>query len=95
MDARLALKQWRPFPELKNGEILQIMDELRIPISESDLIKPTPNVMQRVFELFLELFMGIPPTCPGSQPNFEVVDILEHPELHLEAINLMSFYKNM
>ena len=96
MDARInPTKQWRPFPELKNSEIVQILEELRIPLTENDILKPNPQTIQRVYELFLELFMGISTTALGSQPNFEVVDLLEHPEIHLDAIAIMSFYKNM
>lgn len=96
MESRLnQSRQWRPFPELRNSEIIQILDELRIPITESDIMKPNPQTIQRIYELFLELFLGIPPSTAISQPTFQIVDLLENPEIHMDAISLMSFYKNM
>lgn len=89
---------WRPFPELKNTEILQIMEELRIPFSESDLLKPVPNQIQRVYELFVELYMGsqaLQACQQSSQPTFSVIDMLEYPEIHLDAIQLMSFHRTV
>ena len=46
------------FPELKGNEILQCMADLRIPLSDQDLQKPSPQTVQRVYEAFVEIFMG-------------------------------------
>lgn len=47
------------FPELKNNEILQCMEDLKIPISEADLLKPSAFVVQRIFHLLTEIFVNV------------------------------------
>lgn len=82
------------FPELKSAEILQCMEDLRIPLGEAELAKPTCQIVQRVFEAFAEIFMGVPrDQISGSQPAFRIVESLEHPDLHIDSINLISFYR--
>lgn len=81
------------FPELKNGEILQCMEDLRIPLSESELTKPSLQVVQRIFESFADIFMGIGKEQFGQQPAFQVVETLEYPDLHLDSISLVAFYR--
>jgi kinetochore protein Nuf2 len=96
--ATVGKQHWRPFPELKGMEILQIMEELRIPLTEADLTKPVPGQIQRVYEAFVELYMGSHAlqTCQAStQPSFAAIDVLEYPEIHLDAIQLMTFYRTV
>ena len=81
------------FPELKNAEILQCMEDLRISLQESDLNKPTIAVAQRIFEAFVEIFMGVGRDQMGQQPAFSLVETLEHPDLHVESISLIAFYR--
>jgi Nuf2 family len=92
-------KQWRPFPELKNAEIVQIMEELKIPLTEADIIKPHPPHIQRIYEIFLELFMGSQAAAEAQrsvrQPNFAVLELLEFPDIHLDAIALISFHQRV
>lgn len=92
-------KHWRPFPELKNVEILQILEELRIPLSEADLLKPSPCQIQHVYELFVELYMGSRALSAwqqsSSQSRFSAIDTLEHPEIYLDAVQLMTFYRTV
>lgn len=83
------------FPELKNAEILQCMEDLRIPLSESELGKPTLPVVQRIFEAFADIFMGIGRDQLSQQPAFQVVETLEHPDLHIESISLIAFYRTI
>lgn len=81
------------FPELKNLEILQCMDDLRIPLNESELNKPSVITVQRIFESFAEIFMGASKDHLSLQPNFHVVEMLDYPDLHLESISLVAFYR--
>lgn len=46
------------FPELRSPEILQCLDDLRIPLTDADLSKPTPLIVQRIYEAFAEIFYG-------------------------------------
>ena len=82
------------FPELPIGEILQCMDDLRIPMSERDILKPNAAKVQQVFEQFADIFMGIT-RDQYSQPQFEAMDYLEYPELHAESLSLITFYRVM
>lgn len=80
------------FPELRNNEILQCLDDLRIPVTEADLSRPTPPIVQRIYEAFAEIFFGGAIT-PTNSPA--VAEILEYPELHTESISLISFFRSM
>lgn len=80
------------FPELRNAEILQCLEDLRIPVTEADLSRPTPPVVQRIYESFAEIFFG------GAISNTNtpaVAEILEFPELHVDSIGLISFFRSM
>ena len=46
------------FPNLKNSDIVLCMQELGVPFSEEDLLKPTPQRMQMVYEAFADILMG-------------------------------------
>lgn len=83
--------KWRPFPELRSVEILQILEELHLPLTESELNKPNPGVVQRVFEGLFALFMGKGKPEPNSYAN--VLSLLEYPELHSDALALASFHR--
>ena len=82
------------FPELPVQEILQCMEDLRIPLSERDISKPNSAQVQKVFEQFAEIFMGINKDS-YVQPQFGAMEFLEHPELHAESLSLITFYRIM
>lgn len=84
--------KWRPFPELRPIEIIQIMEELHLPLSEVELTKPSPAIVQRIFEGLIALFMGMGKSDPNSYSN--VLSLLEYPELHSEALALSSFHRS-
>lgn len=89
-------QQLYSFPELKSVEILQCMEDLRIPLSDQELSKPTPMVVQRILEGFADIFMGIPRDSFASvQPSFGVMEMLEYPDLHMDSIALISFYRTI
>ena len=92
------------FPELRSSEILQCLEDLRIPISEADLAKPSPSLVQRIYEAFAEIFMGA--TAAGLQQQqqrgpkeilngLQVAEMVEYPELHVESVGLVSFYRTL
>ena len=80
------------FPELRNAEILQCLEDLRISVTEADLSRPTPPAVQRIYEAFAEIFFGGAITAAN---NPAVAEILEYPELHAESIGLISFFRSM
>ncbi|OIR58001.1 MAG: spindle pole body protein Nuf2 [Amphiamblys sp. WSBS2006] len=68
------------FPDLKMSEILQCMQNMEIDLAESDIAKPNPAVVQRVFEDLVELFSGLGKD-DYAQPDFEGLKGLDYPEL--------------
>jgi FtsZ-binding cell division protein ZapB len=77
--------------KLSTQEIIEVMQTLNVPITEQDIIKPNPQLYQRVYEHFLELFLGISKE-EFYQPSFEILDALEYPELHAESMAFMTFF---
>lgn len=74
------------------------MEELRIPITEADILKPTPAQVQRIYELFVELYMGpqaLQLCQTSTQPSFSTVEILEYPGIYMDAIQLTTFYRTV
>lgn len=89
-------RQLYSFPELKSSEILQCMEDLRIPLSDQELNKPSPMIVQRILESFADIFMGIPKDHFNSvQPSFGVMEMLEYPDLHMDSISLITFYRTI
>ncbi|KAI8622594.1 Nuf2 family-domain-containing protein [Chytriomyces sp. MP71] len=82
------------FPILKPSEIVACMSDLHIPLTLEDLERPTPARMAAVFEAFTDMFMGVS-RDHFATPNFAVVDLLEHPDLHQEDVALMGFYRQL
>ena len=73
-----------------DSEITAYLQQNGVQFTESDILRPTPAVAQRVYEHFLQTFLGLSPEAYG-QPSAEVTSMLEHPELYSEALSLMTF----
>ncbi|KAI9019812.1 Nuf2 family-domain-containing protein [Hyaloraphidium curvatum] len=82
------------FPILRNAEILQCLADLQIPFTEEDLTKPTPQRVVQLYETFTDFLMGVTRE-QFSQPSFNVLQSLEYPDLHMEAISALGFYKQL
>jgi len=82
------------YPTLKPAEITQCLQDLQIPFNEEDLSKPSPHRMLNVYEAFTEIFMGVT-RDQFNQPAFNILEMLEYPELYMDSIALLSFYKQM
>ncbi|KAJ2377032.1 hypothetical protein H4S02_007763, partial [Coemansia sp. RSA 2611] len=54
------------YPTLKSQDILDVMGQLEIPISEEDLDRPTPQRVQTWYEAFLFILKGISLEQMGS-----------------------------
>lgn len=87
-------KQRQNYLDLDISEILQCMDELNIPFNENELLKPNLPTVIRIYEFFLEMFTGATKDS-WSNPNFEALEILEHPEIHQESISQMCLFRAM
>lgn len=69
------------------------MDDLRIPLSLDDLAKPSPAVVQRIYESFTDIFMGANKGHGGQQSSVKATEGLEHPDLQIDSISLVAFYR--
>ena len=81
------------FPTLNNAEILQCMDELRIPLTEQELSKLSSMKTIKIFESFLDILMGITRE-ELEQPHFSVLENLENPELHQQSLIDIAFFRH-
>ncbi|KAJ2013725.1 kinetochore-associated Ndc80 complex subunit nuf2, partial [Coemansia sp. S85] len=79
---------------MASQDILDVMGQLEIPISEEDLDRPTPQRVQTWYEAFLFILKGISLEQMGSS-DVELLDVTDFPESHGDDIFLMSFYANM
>ena len=79
------------FPELKTNEILQCMEDLRIPISESELLKPNPNTLQKVIEIFHEAFVASSKNDLSETMN--EVSLPEYGEIYHDAVKMVIFFE--
>ncbi|KAI7830806.1 Nuf2 family-domain-containing protein [Kickxella alabastrina] len=81
------------FPTLKSHDILEVMGQMEIPITEEDLEKPTPYRVQDWYAAFLYLLKGI--SLEELENNNDMHDLSDYPESHNDDISLMAFYQNM
>ena len=84
------------FPLLRPSEILQCMSDLQIAFNEEDLAKPQSKRILNCYEAFTEIFMGVSrESFSSSVPNFAVMEMLDHPDLHNDSLSLMGFYRQL
>lgn len=81
------------FPELKAVEILQCMSDLNIQLTDTELLKPTPVVVQRVYEAFAEIFVGSTKDQYVASEHSEAISAVEYSEIYLDAISLVRFFR--
>lgn len=72
------------FPTLRIPEIVSCSDELRVPLSQDDIKNPQPTVIQKVLELYLEMFLNLTKS-DIKQPTFEAM-MVDYPQLHEESV---------
>ncbi|KAJ1918813.1 kinetochore-associated Ndc80 complex subunit nuf2 [Mycoemilia scoparia] len=82
-------------PVLKPSDILEVMQQLEIPITEDDFTKPQPQRVQQWYEAFLFILKGVSLDQLGSNTEVEMVDITDYPECHEDDIFIISFYMQM
>ncbi|TPX33898.1 hypothetical protein SmJEL517_g03319 [Synchytrium microbalum] len=83
------------YPLLKPPEVTRCMNEcLQVPFTDDDLSKPNGPRMLNVYEGITEIFMGISRDS-YAHPNFAVLEMLDYPDLHVDAIAFMAFYRQL
>ena len=80
------------FPNLKPQDITQCLAELQIPFTNEDFEKPNPQRMLYVYETFADILMGVTPE-QFSNPRFDILELLEYPEVHADSLAQMGFFK--
>ncbi len=75
------------FPVLRLDEVLLCLSDLGIPASPEDLTRPTTVRCLQIFTLFTDQLLAAP-----SASSFQL-DMLDHPELHADSYQLLSFYR--
>lgn len=87
--SRQQLKQ--TFPVLKVPDIVDCLNEVEIgfKLTEEEILKPTYARVAMLYESIAEILMHN--TIPAD--NFQMMEILEHPELHKDSIKLLSLFQ--
>lgn len=84
-----------PFPMLESAQILEYMENLCIPITKADLLKPSSAQMIRVFEILLEFICGIPrEQLTNALASFvkQNGNVTEFPELYSDSMSIVAYY---
>ena len=82
------------FPILSNDEIRSCLKELKIDLSERDLLRPTHESLRHVYESAFELFYNMDLDDEETfQPDPEIAEEvgMEFPELYEDAIQTSCF----
>eukprot|EP00842_Homolaphlyctis_polyrhiza_P005764 jgi/Hompol1/6189/HPOL_004099-RA len=82
------------FPDLNLQTLKVCMDNVGIPVTTEDLQKPTPQRMMEIYEAFLVLLQDVR-ADQFTQLPFDVLEMLEHPEVHRDSLGLLAFYRHM
>jgi hypothetical protein len=87
------MQEPQTFPTLSPQDLLHCMQDLSIPCTQEDILKPTPARVWPIYEQFLEHLLGVAPDM--SLSHFSIMEILENPSLHQESLALMNFYRKL
>ncbi|AFM99064.1 Ndc80p-complex mitotic spindle protein [Encephalitozoon hellem ATCC 50504] len=74
-------------PDLPVKEIMQYFSEMEINIKASDILKPTPQSTQRIYEILLEVYCGI--------RTSDMVPRMENTEMFEESLSYLLLQKRM
>ena len=80
------------FPMLKPREIVEILGELGIAMTEEELSNPAGWKVKTIYEQVIELRLNLRRE-DMAQHAFDAVDHLEFPELHEESVPTLAFFK--
>lgn len=76
------------FPSMKIGEITRALEEWGLRISEDQIQRPTSDVVQAIYILFVQQVTGITPGALEEPVGRASTAIDEFPELYTNSLNL-------
>ncbi|KAI9355939.1 Nuf2 family-domain-containing protein [Zopfochytrium polystomum] len=82
------------FPLLKPSEVLACLQELGLQVSMEDLERPNAVRMTTVYESFTDTLMGLSRE-QFAQPSYAALEVLDYPDLHMETLALMGFFRQL
>ncbi|KAI8581191.1 hypothetical protein K450DRAFT_233545 [Umbelopsis ramanniana AG] len=81
-------------PTLSNTTLLRCLREIQLPFTEEDLMKPTAQSTQYLFERCLDLLMGVH-TTQIEEVRDKMLQNIEHPEVHHDMLGMLLLYDRM
>ena len=86
---------------MRVADIVQCLDALDIKVTESELLKPQPNTVLRLFETLADMLMNIQygryPGQLAQEGGIDTIldDITDFPELHRDSMSMMMFFRQV
>ncbi len=88
-------KEVYSFPVLTPGDIIDVLRDMGVVVSEDDLNKPKAEQFRQVCELFVMDILGLSKESLYA-PSEDFADRLgDTPELHEESVPVVHFIRNM
>ncbi|KAJ2957268.1 hypothetical protein NQZ79_g6971 [Umbelopsis isabellina] len=81
-------------PTLSSPKLLECLNEIQLPFTEEDLLKPQALRTQYLFERILDLLMGVR-TSQIEEVRDKALQNVENPEMHHDLLGLMLLYDRM
>lgn len=81
------------YPLIDPTDMVFMLTELDIKCSKEEITKPQPAPIISLYETFLHMLVGEDAGNEGT--SYQVLDILEFPDLHTDSLALMSFYRKL
>lgn len=82
------------FPMMTRDDICVCLGEIGLNVTQDDLTKPKPDMVQHIYEALVELCMGTTRE-EMHQPRFAGLEALQHPELHEDSIPVVAFIREL
>nr|GLL28687.1 probable kinetochore protein NUF2 [Ipomoea trifida] len=78
------------YPILPRSEIVVLLSEFGVdsPVSEQDLLQPTPELVEKLYTYLLNLLDIL--QDDNGQADFAALEQLENPDLHVSSVRIMN-----
>ena len=88
------------FPLLRPADLVSLLEAYQIRLAESDITKPSANMMMKLFEAVASTVMGVQYARLAQAMDTEEVkanmeQIMDHPELQADSMPLMTFFRHL